>query len=159
MSSQYFEHLIQHSETALLSRYFVDSSGWNILWKCTFVHWSPWHSIYVFVALLVSGSLICSTFNQTWRIGVSQFTIQFVEKIMPRKSWKEPPSKIAHFFPSTIAAKTTQTEKFLFQNVAYRPTVYKAGEGANKKVENWNDVMQSHVNRKVGSSSWCGTIW
>ena len=28
------------------------------------------------------------------------------------------------------AAQTAQTEEFMFQNVAYRPTVYKTGEGA-----------------------------
>jgi hypothetical protein len=30
-------------------------------------------------------------------------------------------------FKHTNAAKTAQTEEFMFQNVAYRPTVYKTG--------------------------------
>jgi hypothetical protein len=43
---------------------------------------------------------------------------------------KKPPSKVAQKYSkkiSPIAAKTAQTEEFLFQNVAYRSTVYKAG--------------------------------
>ena len=31
------------------------------------------------------------------------------------------------FFFLPIAAKMAQTEEFMFQNVAYRPTVYKTG--------------------------------
>ena len=41
----------------------------------------------------------------------------------------------------TWAAQTAQTEEFMFQNVAYRPTVQKAGESANKKVKNRNYVF------------------
>ena len=30
-----------------------------------------------------------------------------------------------------MAGKTSQTEEFMFQNVAYRPTVYKTGANAD----------------------------
>ena len=46
------------------------------------------------------------------------------------KKLKKPPPKVAqkysNFF-SLIVAKTAQTEEFMFQNVAFRPTVYKPG--------------------------------
>ena len=49
---------------------------------------------------------------------------------------KKPPSKVAQkysIFFSPIAAKTAQTEEFIVQNVAYRPTVYRTGaEGRDK---------------------------
>ena len=52
---------------------------------------------------------------------------------MPSKSWKKPPSKVAQknsnplFFLLPWAAQMAQTEEFMFQNVAYRPTVYRTG--------------------------------
>ena len=33
-----------------------------------------------------------------------------------------------------MAAKMAQTEEFMFQNEAYRPTVYKTGGNPSKKV-------------------------
>ena len=47
------------------------------------------------------------------------------------KKLKKPPSKVAQknsnpLF-SSLTAQTAQTEEFMFQNVAYRPTVYKTG--------------------------------
>ena len=59
---------------------------------------------------------------------------KFKKKIkffLPTKSWKNHPQKLLrktqiHFFSLTAwAAQTAQTEEFMFQNVAYRPTVYK----------------------------------
>ena len=50
------------------------------------------------------------------------------------KSWKNHPQKLLrktqiHFFSLTAwAAQTAQTEEFMFQIVAYRPTVYRTGE-------------------------------
>jgi len=44
---------------------------------------------------------------------------------------KKPPSKVAQKYSkkiSPIAAQTAQTEEFMFQNVAYRPTVYRTGD-------------------------------
>ena len=48
------------------------------------------------------------------------------KKDLPTKSWKKHPksSSIVLFF---LAAQTAKTEEFMFQNVAYRPTVYKTG--------------------------------
>ena len=42
---------------------------------------------------------------------------------------KKTPSKVDQKYSifSPIAAKTAQSEEFMFQNVAYRPTVYKNG--------------------------------
>ena len=49
---------------------------------------------------------------------------------------KKPPSKVAQkyskFF-SPIAAKTAQTEEFMFQNVSYRPTLYRTGTKVSKE--------------------------
>ena len=55
----------------------------------------------------------------------------FFQKILSFKDQKlkKPPSKVAktqlHFF--FLTAWTAQTEEFTFQNVAYRPTVYRTG--------------------------------
>ena len=43
---------------------------------------------------------------------------------------KKTPSKVAQKYSNLfapIAAQTAQTEEFMFQNVVYRPTVYKTG--------------------------------
>ena len=54
-------------------------------------------------------------------------------KFFAHKKLKKPPSKVAQkklnplFFLTAWAAQTTTTEEFMFQNVAYRPTVYKTG--------------------------------
>ena len=46
---------------------------------------------------------------------------------------KKPPSKVSQnssnplFFLTALTAQTTQTEEFMFQNVAYWPTVYRIG--------------------------------
>ena len=50
---------------------------------------------------------------------------------LPTKNWKNHPQKLLRktqihsFF---LTAQTTQTEEFMFQNVAYRPIVYRTGE-------------------------------
>ena len=49
------------------------------------------------------------------------------------KKLKKPPSNVAQinsnpfFFLTNLTAKTAQTEEFMLQNVAYRPTVYRTG--------------------------------
>ena len=59
------------------------------------------------------------------------------------KSWKNHPQKLLrktqiHFFFLTIlSAQTAQTEEFMFQNVAYRPTVYRTGITARCKQDMW----------------------
>ena len=53
-----------------------------------------------------------------------------LKKKLSTKRLKKPPSKVAQKYPkqfSPITAKTAQTEEFMFQNVAYIPTVYKTG--------------------------------
>ena len=56
-----------------------------------------------------------------------------IKLFFAHKKLKKPPSKIAQknsnplFFPSASTAQTAQTEEFIFQNVAYRPTVYRTG--------------------------------
>ena len=53
---------------------------------------------------------------------------------LPTKSWKKHPQKLLripqiHFFSLTaLTARTVQTEEFMFQNVAYGPTVYRTGD-------------------------------
>ena len=47
------------------------------------------------------------------------------KKFYAHKKLKKPPSKVAQKNSNT--APTAQTEEFMFQNVAYRPTVYKTG--------------------------------
>ena len=55
---------------------------------------------------------------------------------------KKPPSKLLrktqiHFFFLTVwAAQTAQTDEFMFQNAAYRPTVYRTGV-ADCQLEKW----------------------
>ena len=47
------------------------------------------------------------------------------------KKLKKPPSKIAQKYSNLFspwAAQTAQTEEFMFQNVAYKPTVYETGD-------------------------------
>ena len=57
----------------------------------------------------------------------------FSKKNLLTKSWKNNPEKLLrktqiHFFFLTAwAAQTTPTEEFMFQNMAYRPTVYRTG--------------------------------
>jgi hypothetical protein len=52
---------------------------------------------------------------------------------MPVKSWKNHPQKKNSnwFFPLLPwAVQTAPTEEYMFQNVAYRPNVYKTGVAA-----------------------------
>ena len=57
----------------------------------------------------------------------------FSKKNFAHKKLKKPPSKVTQkyitFFSSLLpwAAQTAQTEEFMYQNVAYRPTVYRTG--------------------------------
>jgi hypothetical protein len=64
-------------------------------------------------------------------------TPQYFQKnlifFLPSKSWKNHPQKLLrktqiHFFSLLPwAAQTAKTEEFMFQIVAYRPTVYRTG--------------------------------
>ena len=57
--------------------------------------------------------------------------------VLSTKSWKKPPSKVTQnssnllFSLTALTAQTAQTEEFIFQNVAYWPTVYRTGNNFN----------------------------
>ena len=60
--------------------------------------------------------------------------LKILKVFFAHKKLKKPPSKVAQknsnpLFFSLLpwAAQTAQTEEFMFQNVAYRPTVYRTG--------------------------------
>ena len=67
------------------------------------------------ILLMPSGSLICSTFNQTWRVGKCPSSTY----IWSKKVEKNNPQKF--FFKHSC--QNDPTGEFRFQNVAYRPTV------------------------------------
>ena len=58
----------------------------------------------------------------------------FQKFFLHSKSWKNHPQKLLripqiHFFSLTAStAQMAQTEEFMFQNVAYWPTVYRTGD-------------------------------
>ena len=63
-------------------------------------------------------------------------TLQYFQKnlsFFAHKKLKKPPSKVAQkslyplFFPYCLSCKMAWTEEFMFQYVAYRPTVYRTG--------------------------------
>jgi len=71
----------------------------------------------------------------------SLFCPQKVEKKNTQKSCSEK-LKSTTFFPLTIlTAKTAQTEEFMFQNVAFRPTVYRTGYKTQKKRPSHSTVL------------------
>ena len=57
----------------------------------------------------------------------------FSKQFLPTKCWKNHPQKLLRktqihfFFHTASSAQTAQTEEFMFQNVAYRPTVNRTG--------------------------------
>ena len=61
---------------------------------------------------------------------------------------KKPPSEVAQknsnsFFSLTAStAQIAQTAKFMFQNMAYRPTVYRTGENTVPK-----EIVQSQIDK------------
>ena len=102
--------------------------------------------------LEVSGSLFFQIFmgkkNSIFFIKqwcLCNFLVQTLQKILksflPTKSWKNHPQKLLRkthirlFFLTAWAAQTVQIEEFMFQNVAYRPTVYRTGVTAKRKLE------------------------
>ena len=59
--------------------------------------------------------------------------LKYLKKTFCPQKVEKTPSKVAQknsnplFFLTAWAAQTAQTEEFMFQNVAYRPTVYRTG--------------------------------
>ena len=79
--------------------------------------------------------ILCNFLVQTLQL--FQKKIQFF--FFADKKLKKPPSKVAQkktqihfFFLTASSAQMAQTEEFMFQNVAYRPTVYRTGASAFK---------------------------
>ena len=76
-------------------------------------------------------------------------TLQSFQKFfLPTKSWKKPSKVAKSTFFSLVpwAAQTAQTEEFMFQNVAYRPTIYRTGPLTNKKfvfsvLSSWKEII------------------
>ena len=57
---------------------------------------------------------------------------KFKKIFLPTKSWKNHAQKLLrktqiHFFSTASTAQMAQTEEFMSQNLAYRPTVYRTG--------------------------------
>jgi len=58
-----------------------------------------------------------------------------MEKNHPQKLLRK--TQIHFFFLTASTAQMAQTEEFMFQNVAYRPTVYRTGFLSKKKKKNY----------------------
>ena len=75
---------------------------------------------------------------QLFSVDATIFFIRKIKLFFAHKKLKKPPSKVAQknsnplFFPLLPAqAQMAQTEEFMFQNMAYRPTVYRTGVATN----------------------------
>ena len=71
---------------------------------------------------------------------------------LPTKSWKNHPKSCLEtlkstFFLNAWATQTAQTEEFMFQNVAYKPTAYKTGVCLSKPF-----LWGINLTRKIGKS-------
>ena len=81
---------------------------------------------------------------------LKSYIITLIYFFLPTKSWKNHPQKLLrktqiHFFPLLPwAAQTAQTEKFMFQNVAYRPAVYRTGLTSKNRM-----MIRVHVIHKL----------
>ena len=87
---------------------------------------------------------------------------------MTTKSWKNHPKKLLripqiHFFSlAASTAQMAQTEEFMFQNVAYWPTVYRTGPEGIKmaKISSWIGNSFSHLQMKTFSHfNFCHSRW
>ena len=61
------------------------------------------------------------------RVFMQVFSADATNFLCLQKVEKKTPSKVAQNYFLPIADQTAQTEEFMFQNVAYRPTVYRTG--------------------------------
>ena len=87
---------------------------------------------------------------------VLNFFFFFAHKKLKKTSLKSCSEKLKYtFFPLLPwAAQTTQTEEFMFQSVAYRPTVYRTGAEmiyiCNQNSEHWqNSVLKEFFKNHV----------
>ena len=67
----------------------------------------------------------------------------FLFYFLPTKSWKNYPQKLLRKTQIHWAAQTAQTEEFMFQNVAYRTTVYRTG--ALEMKNNWYLLQRNNL--------------
>ena len=73
--------------------------------------------------------------KKMWKLS-TMFSKKFI--FFALKKLKKTPSKVSQknsnplFFLTASSAQTAQTEEFMFQNVAYRPTVYRTGVKATE---------------------------
>ena len=72
------------------------------------------------------------------------FYNSFKTFFLTTKSWKKHPQKLLrkpqiHFF--SLTAQTAQAEEFMFQNVAYWPTVYRTADTTMNYVFKWNNKV------------------
>ena len=87
-------------------------------------------SIFLCVNLLRQGAKMDLQHQKMNLLHSSTVWTSSIYSFFALKKLKKPPSKVAQKYSkkfSPIAAKTVQTEEFLFQNVAYRSTVYNTG--------------------------------
>ena len=76
---------------------------------------------------------------QLFSSDATMFKKEILSFFFVHKKLKQPPSKVAQknsdplFSLTAWAAQTAQTEEFMFQNVAFRPTVYRTGDIMQQK--------------------------
>ena len=82
---------------------------------------------------------------------------------LPTKSWKNHPQKLLRktqihfFFLTASSAQMAQTEEFMFQNVAFRPTVYRTGLlGINSNIIHKKSCLQECAKKWVAITA--GTL-
>ena len=69
------------------------------------------------------------------QLAIADAAIYFFENVsfFTRQKLKKPPSNVAQKYSNLLfsltawAAQTAQTDKFMFQNVTYKPAVYRTG--------------------------------
>ena len=75
---------------------------------------------------------------QLFSADAKMFSKKTFKFFFDHKKLKKQPSKVAQknssplFFLTASITQMTQTEEFMFQNVAYRPTVYRTGHTASR---------------------------
>ena len=119
-NSYYNSHFSNHfNDLSLVVAENVDTS---VLYTATlFLHsgFKSWEVFKLFCIFVFQSNTFFPTFM------LSNFLVRTPWYFLPTKRWKTTLKK---------AAQTAQTEEFMFQNVAYRPTVYKTGVDANDKL-------------------------
>jgi hypothetical protein len=58
-------------------------------------------------------------------------------------------TQIHYFFLTASTAQMAQTEEFMFQNVAYRPTVYRTGLNKNKVTDKKNLIKDGNFYERL----------